>query len=421
MTVVPDHDPSVLHLFEGHGVELEYMIVDRDSLAVRCIADELLKLVGGGYEMEVEHGAVAWSNELALHVIEIKSNGPRQFLHGLDSDFQDNVAHINRLLEPMNACLMPTAMHPLMRPEEELRLWPHGDDIIYKTFHRIFDCRGHGWSNLQSTHINLPFSGDEEFGKLHAAIRMVLPLLPGLAASSPLAEGKLGALLDGRLEFYRTNARRVPSVAGSVIPERVFTHEAYEELLQSIYRDLAPLDPEGILSHEWVNSRGCIARFDRNAIEIRILDIQECPRADLAIIAAVVDLVHAMVDERFCSTAEQMQWHERDLAPILLSAMRDAEAAVIANQDYLQAFGYSGPAPTLLGDLWRHIIEGRMEVSPRLIEWKEPLELILNQGSLARRISRVLGETPSRENVINVYHRLTQCLANGELFHVNVL
>src|SRR5690606_20412115 len=98
MSNQPPGEPTVLRLFEGHGVELEYMIVDSETLAVKCVADELLKLVGGGYEMEVEHGPVAWSNELALHVIEIKSNGPRTSLAGLDTDFQDNVQRINQLL-----------------------------------------------------------------------------------------------------------------------------------------------------------------------------------------------------------------------------------------------------------------------------------------------------------------------------------
>ena len=38
-----------LHLFQAFGVELEYMIVDRDTLNVKPIADELLKDVLGAY------------------------------------------------------------------------------------------------------------------------------------------------------------------------------------------------------------------------------------------------------------------------------------------------------------------------------------------------------------------------------------
>ena len=34
---------SPYHLFDGFGVELEYMIVDKNTLQVKAIADELLK------------------------------------------------------------------------------------------------------------------------------------------------------------------------------------------------------------------------------------------------------------------------------------------------------------------------------------------------------------------------------------------
>jgi gamma-glutamyl:cysteine ligase YbdK (ATP-grasp superfamily) len=256
-----------LGLFEAFGVELEYMIVDADTLDVRPAADELLAAVGGGYEVEVELGPVAWSNELALHVVEIKTNGPVASLGGLGALFQEHVGRIGSLLAPLDARLLPGGMHPWMDPHAELRLWPHENNRIYATFDRIFGCRGHGWANLQSTHINLPFGDDEEFGRLHAATRLVLPILPGIAASSPFVDGAPSGLMDARLDAYRTNSARVPSVTGHVIPEPVFTRAAYEgRLLQGIYDDLAPLDPEGVLRHEWVNARGCIARFDREVL-----------------------------------------------------------------------------------------------------------------------------------------------------------
>src|SRR6195952_438897 len=353
----PDQKPA-LHLFEGYGIELEYMIVDQETLAVRPIADKLMAEVGGGYDREVDLGDVAWSNELALHVIEMKSNGPSPTLTGLAAKFQSNVQRIDALLEPMGARLMPGAMHPFMDPNRETRLWPHEDDVIYKTFDRIFDCRGHGWANLQSTHINLPFSGDDEFGRLHAAIRLILPLIPGLAASSPFMEGRKTAFLDSRLEVYRGNARRVPSVSGWVIPERVFTREEYEgQLLQSIYQDIKPFDPDGVLQHEWLNSRGCIARFDRMAIEIRLLDIQECPAADMAIAAAVVGAVRALVEERFCDTKTQRSFHEAALAAVLGDGIRDADQALVADVALLQALGFPDKGAARQRDIWQHIIE----------------------------------------------------------------
>ena len=91
------------------------------------------------------------------------------------------------------------------------------------------------------------------------------------------------------------HARRVPSVSGRVVPEAVFTRPDYErEILGRIYADMAPHDPEGVVRHEWCNARGAIARFDRSAIEIRVLDVQECPRADLAIAALVTAVLRAL-------------------------------------------------------------------------------------------------------------------------------
>jgi len=187
-------------LFERFGVELEYMIVDADTLDVLPIADRLIHAVGPARKNEVRHGAVRSSNELVLHVIEMKTDGPAPALAGLAPLFQEEVRALDVLLRDHEARLLPAAMHPWMDPHRETRLWPHGDKTIYETFDRIFDCRGHGWSNLQSTHLNLPFRGDGEFNRLHTAVRLLLPLLPALAASSPYADGRRAPCLDMRLE-----------------------------------------------------------------------------------------------------------------------------------------------------------------------------------------------------------------------------
>ncbi|MDH5672233.1 MAG: glutamate-cysteine ligase family protein [Myxococcales bacterium] len=406
-----------LHLFSAFGIELEYMIVDAGTLSVKPIADELLKLVGGGYEMEVERGPIAWSNELALHVIELKTNGPAGSLAGLGDTFQRSLADIEALIEPFGARLLPTAMHPWMDPLGELRLWPHQDNAIYNTFDRIFDCRGHGWANLQSMHINFPFAGDEEFGRLHAAIRMVLPLLPGLAASSPYWEGKASGFMDTRLHVYRDNARRVPSVSGQIIPERVFTQHAYEqELLAGIYRDLAPLDPDGVLQHEWVNARGCIARFDRMAIEIRLLDLQECPQADLSVAGVVIEVVRAMTEGALCEPAQQRGWDEAVLSGLLSDATTSAGKTVIDNRAYLDAFGFPGRTRATLGELWQHLIERCVVSAPEYPQWEPALSLIQREGCLARRIERAVGPDSSREALRRVYGELADCLRQGRLF-----
>jgi glutamate---cysteine ligase / carboxylate-amine ligase len=182
-------DSKTLGIFEGYGIELEYMIVNQQTLAVMPVTDKVIQEVTGEITGDAELGDMGWSNELVLHVIEIKTNGPSKKLSHLPTKFHDQVKHINDILKGMGGKLMPTAMHPWMNPYEEMKLWPHDNSPIYDAYNRIFDCRGHGWANLQSMHINLPFKDDEEFGKLHAAVRLVLPIFAAIAASSPIVEG----------------------------------------------------------------------------------------------------------------------------------------------------------------------------------------------------------------------------------------
>ncbi|MDZ7692533.1 MAG: glutamate-cysteine ligase family protein [Balneolaceae bacterium] len=409
------------HLFEAIGVELEYMIVDRDSLDIRPIADELIKEVAGEYRNEVERGAISWSNELALHVIELKTNGPADSLDGLDMKFQEQVNEINRRLKPRNAMLLPTAMHPWMDPDKEMKLWPHEYNPIYEAYNRIFDCRGHGWANLQSTHINLPFVGDEEFEKLHAAIRVLLPILPGIAASSPISDAQITGFTDFRMEVYRSNSKRIPSVTGLIVPEAVFTEEDYNrEIFQRMYRDIAPYDPDGILQDEWLNSRGAIARFDRGSIEIRVLDIQESPLADLALVRLVVDTLNALVEERLGSLEAQKSWNEKKLYEILLNVIEEGEKAEIPI-DFLQLFGISADTEMTVNRLWNYIFN---EIYTTDYETPDPMvrtaERILKTGTLSSRIVKSFnGRTPGKGELMEVYRSLSGVLSEGKLFKDN--
>jgi hypothetical protein len=394
------------------------MIVDADRLAVLPVADRLLRAAAGDAVSEVTVGPLGWSNELALHVIEFKTDGPVPTLKGAAAAFAAAVEAANRLLTPLDGRLMPSAMHPWMDPGRETRLWPYDNGPIYAAYNRIFGCSGHGWANLQSAHLNLPFHGDDEFARLHAAIRLLLPILPALAASSPFREGRSTGLLDTRLDTYRGNQRRIPSLTGEVIPEPVYSRAAYRrEILQRLYRDIAPFDPERVLRHEWLNSRGAIARFERDTIEIRVLDVQECPAADLAVLAAAVAVLKALVSERWQPLALQERWPVAPLAAILQDTIRFGGEAVIGDADYLAAFGF-GRGQGRAGDLWRHLVEallpGGAADEPAVAR---TLAVILGEGTLARRLLLAAGEEPSPATLHEIYHTLCVCLEKGESFH----
>ena len=401
-----------LRLFEGYGVELEYMIVDRRTLRVLPVCDALIKAFSGDYRDEVENGPVSWSNELALHVVELKTTRPAPALSGLADAFARNVRQIDALLAPLNGRLLPGAMHPFMDPHTEMHLWPHEKNEIYEQYNTIFDCRGHGWANLQSTHLNLPFGNDEEFGRLHAAVRLVLPLLPALAASSPVMDGRPTGVKDNRLRVYQSNQRRVPSISGRVVPEPVFTEDDYRrEILARNYRDIAPFDPQGILQDEWLNSRGAIARFQRGAIEIRVLDIQECPAADLALLELVVATVRALTAERWTDGAAQRGWPVDPLYALFEACVTHAEDAPLSHADYLATFGYPG-STARAGQVWRYLLD-TLDVSAAA---RPLLERMLTAGTLATRLERALGADPSPARMGEVYNRLADCLHQNVLF-----
>lgn len=408
--------PNRIHIFQGYGIELEYMIVDKDTLEVKPITDELLKAELGEYGSDFENGIVTWSNELVLHVVELKSTRPESNFNALESAFADDIKRINTILEKWNAMLMPGATHPFMDPLTETKLWPHDSNEVYAIYNKIFDCRGHGWSNVQSTHLNLPFYDDEEFAQLHAAIRIVLPILPALCASSPILEGKITGFLDTRLNYYKTNQAKIPSITGKVIPEALFSKRNYlNTIYEKIKTDIAPYDPENILNPIWVNSRGAIPRFDRGSIEIRIMDIQECPKADMAIITLVIETIKALVSEKFISLEEQMKIRTEILAGILDETIQYGPEAKIYTSEYLALFGIKEFATAK--EVWAEIFERLVRPGhTSLSKWEPELEVILKEGTLADRILKSLGGDTSQENIIKVYKKLSWCLAQNKIF-----
>lgn len=400
-------------LFSVTGLEMEYMIVDSQSLDVRPICDELLKMVTGEICSDYENGEIAWSNELVLHVVEIKTNGPAATIDGLNEKFHQNVVRINSLLADHGAVLMPTGAHPWMDPKRETRLWPHEHNEIYSLYNRIFDCRGHGWSNLQSMHINLPFRGDREFLLLHSAIRLIMPLLPALCASTPILDGSPTGFLDSRMEAYRHNQKKIPSIAGRIVPEFVMDEQGYhEQIFSPIMRDIRHYDDEKILDKHFLNSRGAIARFDRGAIEIRVLDLQESPRVDTAVAAFIRAALKWLVEEKTDELIDSRNFTTELLAENFVSAIRDGAQAKLSSV-YSQLWG-GKPSQARAVEPLRFLFDRvRHQLNK---DQGAVIETILEKGCLATRILAKTGSAPTPVRLRKVYEELVETLKNNSIF-----
>jgi gamma-glutamyl:cysteine ligase YbdK (ATP-grasp superfamily) len=183
------------------------------------------------------------------------------------------------------------------------------------------------------------------------------PILPALCASSPIIGGKPTGWLDTRLRYYKSNQEKIPSITGNVVPEPVFSQADYQKLIyDTIDKDIAPYNKEKVLDPVWVNSRGAIPRFDRGSIEIRLMDVQECPAADLAIQILVIETIKALVHESFISYQEQTSWKAYALAQILDQGIEYAEQAVITNEAFLRVFGMKAKSCSVQ-ELWMHLAD----------------------------------------------------------------
>jgi carboxylate-amine ligase len=236
-----------------------------------------------------------------------------------------------------------------------------------------------------------------------------------LSASSPILDGKDTGFLDARMEAYLHHQERLPQLMGSLIPEAVFSQEEYyREIFSPIAKAMQPFDTEHVMDHHFANSRGAIARFDRGAIEIRVIDIQECPSADLAIAELIVAVLKAMANARWVSSYLQRAWDEADLLPLFQQVIKDAGDASITNRDYLLMFGLMKQDEMSAGKLWQHLF---VEVYGDLSEGcREHISFILEHGCLAKRILARTGPQPSHEVLCSVYRELADCLDKDRPF-----
>jgi len=399
-------------IFSVLGIEIEYMLVDKDTLSVKPQSDIILNLIAGELVNEVSLGDIAVSNELVMHVIELKNDGPKPATAPVAKQFHQALFDLQKHLTPLNLQLLPSGAHPWMNPMIETVRWPHGNNDIYQQYDAIFNCQGHGWANLQSMHVNLPFANDEEFSALHNGIRLILPLLPALAGSTPILDGKPTGLLDSRLDFYSKNQQKIPSISGEIIPEFITSRKQYEQyILQPMYQEISAYDKQGLLQFEWLNSRGAIAKFDYSAIEIRIIDSQECVQADIAI----AHFSHAILK----------YWYERKeiylenpiptsrLKPIYDAAIIEGLDVIVDDMEVLKQWQLP-QHPMTLKEAWSYLYD---KVAHQLEPTsQQALEHILNHGNLSNRILSACHDDFSPKKLKEVYHRLGDCLIKNELF-----
>ena len=169
-----------------------------------------------------------------------------------------------------------------------------------------------------------------------------------------------------------------------------------------------------MLRHEWVNARGAIARFDRGAVEIRVIDAQECPAADLAVLAAVTALVRALAVGPLSERTRSDDPDTESLAELFGRAVEHGDRARVDHPELLRILGRP-PEPVALGSLWRALLDRHPPEDPAG-EWTGTLETLLSEGPLGRRLVRAAGDDPDPGTLRALARSLCACLEENALF-----
>jgi glutathione synthase/RimK-type ligase-like ATP-grasp enzyme/gamma-glutamyl:cysteine ligase YbdK (ATP-grasp superfamily) len=404
--------------FEVAGMELEYAVVDAELEPVSAVEDAFRRIAGRPTS-DVELEGVGFSNEIADHVLEVKTLAPTASLRKAEELLVRGVRAFAATLDrEMGARLLPTAMHPWMDPAGA-RLWRRSNTAIYDTYARVFDVRTHGWMNVHAAHLNLPLGREDEAVALHNAAALLLPYLPALAASSPVHDGRLQEAEDGRMRWILDHQRAIPESQGEIVPEFIESLADYRKrILGEMYTALDRFPDSGRIRHEFLNARGAVIRFSRKALEIRVVDTQECVKMDVAIAvfvrSALRHLTRQLLTGRVALPAHGI------LVADLRATVRDGSRARVFAPHIGDGPSRGADGSAAARDVLRELLAGcRRAVRRDEAAYLELVEDVIEHGSLAERIRAVLEPAASdpprfRERTREVYEELARCLLANE-------
>ncbi|MEM3699273.1 MAG: glutamate-cysteine ligase family protein [Candidatus Bathyarchaeia archaeon] len=398
-----EEEQNTYKTLEVLGPEHEFSLVNEEFKALP-IVDKVIKDFRGRIVNFVKQSYFTFGKELQLHVMEIKPNMPFKSPIRFEETMHKAVLTIADFLKnKYGAYLLGTGMHPLLMLEETM-IWPHRHRQIYQAYSKVFNLKQHGWLNIQSFQLNIPYFNEKKAVLMHNILAEVCTYLPAISAASPIYEGKFGVYVDNRLHFYMINQKEVNSVTGDVIPEYVSSFAQYrKEIIEKYSMELAQKGVgRCLLNKDWVNSRGAIFRFDRKAIEIRIMDEQECIKSDVALSCFLRALLRGLMK------SEPNLLHHEILVKDFNSVIAEGLNAKVSH-----------PKGKTAKQVCEHFFKIALENASK--EEKRYLPLIqkrIERGNLSEiireRVQRKAQKTDLKEAIISIYSSLVKSLMKNQ-------
>jgi carboxylate-amine ligase len=389
---------------EAIGPEHEFSIVD-EQMSPLPIADKVIKDWLGKITESVYMPRYSFGKENVLHQMEIRARKPFRSPETFEETMHNAVLTLLDFLERRHhAQLLGTGMHPLLTIEET-GLWNHGENLkTMQELDKIFNLKYQGWLNIQSFQLNIPYYNEAWGVALYNYLTHLCAYLPAISASSPICESKISPNVDGRLYYYGNNTKKIPSIAGEIVPEYITSFEQFRrEVVATYLQDLSRQRVgERLLRAEWLNQRVVVFKFFRDAIELRVMDEQDCIKSDVALSCFIQATVRGLIARNEASPPHQLLVNDYQ--------------AIVKN-------GLKANVKHPHGKTAKEVCQYLLKIASEHADEKEKKYLwIINkrieEGNLSNIIrKRVLAraqKTSFTEAVISIYSELAKALAKNQ-------
>jgi len=252
------------------GVELELQILDPETLELKSLAHEILKMVPESRTERIKP-------EFIQSMLEINT-GICSSVAEVEKDLKETYAMLSEITEGSGATLYAASLHPFSKIKDQ-RV---ADHPRYKRIMEELQIVGRRFIS-QGLHVHIGVDDEEKVIKVNNNMRIYLPILLALTTSSPFYEG-----MDTGLMSYRSKLFESLPLAG--MPDYLDDWEEFN-LLVNLLRKNAIIES---VKDIWWDVR---PHPDFGTVEIRVCDLPYSLRDILAITALIQALVLALAEQ----------------------------------------------------------------------------------------------------------------------------
>ncbi len=252
------------------GVEIEFQILDAETMSLTSLAPEILKMVHSSLKERIKPEFIQSMFEINTDICSTVSE--------VEDDIKQTYGYVNNIIETLDAALYSTSLHPFSKGSDQTV----SDHPRYRRIMNELQLVGRRFIT-QGLHVHIGVDDKEKVIKINNHMRIYLPILLALTTSSPFYEGE-----DTGLMSYRAKLFESLPLAG--MPDSLNGWEEFNTLVHFLRKG-------GIIESVkdiWWDVR---PHPDFGTVEIRICDLPCSLRDILAITALIQALVLTIAEE----------------------------------------------------------------------------------------------------------------------------